>query len=87
MSTSREGRRAKAATRRSTTLSPLPGRESGAPEPACRLTVSRAALLDDGSDRRFRQLVYDLLTIAVRMEAVREHLPTEWASRLRNTAS
>jgi MarR family transcriptional regulator, organic hydroperoxide resistance regulator len=37
-------------------------------------TVSRAALLDDGSDERFRRLVYDLLTIASRMSAVREHL-------------
>lgn len=38
------------------------------------LTVSRAALLDRGSDRRFRQLVYDLLTIAARMTMVREYL-------------
>jgi MarR family transcriptional regulator, organic hydroperoxide resistance regulator len=37
-------------------------------------TVSRPPLLDSGSDDRFRQLVYDLLTISVRMEAVREHL-------------
>jgi DNA-binding MarR family transcriptional regulator len=37
-------------------------------------TVSRSALLDKGSDRRFRQLVYDLLTLAVRMDTVREHL-------------
>ena len=37
-------------------------------------TVSRPALLDQGSDRRFRQLVYDLLTIATRMDALREHL-------------
>lgn len=62
---------------------PLPGnkgaRARSAPEndwgafvlPA---TVSRAALLDSGSDERFRHLVYDLLTIATRMEAVREHL-------------
>jgi len=38
------------------------------------LTASRSALLDNGSDKRFRQLVYDLLTIAARMGAVREHL-------------
>ena len=38
------------------------------------LTVSHAALLDDGSDQRFRQLVYDLLTLSVRMNVVREHL-------------
>jgi len=37
-------------------------------------TVSRPALLDAGSDQRFRRMVYDLLTIAIRMEAVREHL-------------
>jgi DNA-binding MarR family transcriptional regulator len=37
-------------------------------------TVSRAALLDKGSDRRFRALVSDLFTIAARMEIVREHL-------------
>ena len=37
-------------------------------------TVSRPALLDKGSDRRFRQLVYDLFTIAARMDAAREHL-------------
>jgi DNA-binding MarR family transcriptional regulator len=37
-------------------------------------TVSRPALLERGSDGRFRQLVYDLLTISVRMETAREHL-------------
>jgi len=37
-------------------------------------TVSRPALLERGSDNRFRQLVYDLLTISVRMETVRTHL-------------
>lgn len=37
-------------------------------------TVSRSALLERGGDRRFRQLVYDLLTISVRMETVRTHL-------------
>ncbi len=36
-------------------------------------TVSRAALLKGGSDRRFRILVAGLLTIATRMEMVREH--------------
>jgi len=38
------------------------------------LTVSREALLDGGSDRRFRSLVADLLTISARMEVVRDHL-------------
>lgn len=37
-------------------------------------TVSRRALLNNGSDGRFRQLVYDLLTIAARMNSVREYL-------------
>ncbi|HEY2135049.1 MAG TPA: MarR family transcriptional regulator [Xanthobacteraceae bacterium] len=37
-------------------------------------TVTREALLERGSDRRFRSLVSDLLTIATRMEMVREHL-------------
>lgn len=38
------------------------------------LTVSHASLLDNGADTRFRQLVYDLLTITARMSSVREHL-------------
>ena len=37
-------------------------------------TVSRAALLKGGSDRSFRALIGDLLTISTRMEMVREHL-------------
>ena len=37
-------------------------------------TVSRGALLETGSDRRFRTLVNDLFTIASRMEIVRAHL-------------
>ena len=37
-------------------------------------TVTRASLLLNGSDRRFRVLINDLLTIAARMEVVREHL-------------
>jgi DNA-binding MarR family transcriptional regulator len=37
-------------------------------------TVSRRALLEGGSDERFRRLVYDLLTVATRMAVVREHL-------------
>jgi MarR family transcriptional regulator, organic hydroperoxide resistance regulator len=37
-------------------------------------TVSRRALLDAGSDRRFRTLLHDLFTIAARLELVREHL-------------
>lgn len=37
-------------------------------------TASWPALLEKGSDDRFRRLVYDLLTIASRMTTVREHL-------------
>jgi DNA-binding MarR family transcriptional regulator len=37
-------------------------------------TVSREALIEKGTDRRFRALVADLLTIAARMELAREHL-------------
>ena len=37
-------------------------------------TVSAAALIDKGSDHRFRALVNDLFTIASRMETVRAHL-------------
>jgi MarR family transcriptional regulator, organic hydroperoxide resistance regulator len=37
-------------------------------------TASRASLLDGGSDRRFRTLVSDLLTISARMEMARTHL-------------
>src|ERR1043166_6035585 len=36
-------------------------------------TVSQDALMERGSDRRFRVLVQDLFTIAARMDAVREH--------------
>jgi DNA-binding MarR family transcriptional regulator len=50
---------------------PLPARENGAfTLPA---TVSRSALLDNGLDERFRRMVYDLFTIADRMEAVRNY--------------
>jgi DNA-binding MarR family transcriptional regulator len=37
-------------------------------------TTSSGALLDKGSDRRFRTLVNDLFTVASRMEIVRAHL-------------
>lgn len=39
-----------------------------------RLPPTISALLERGSDERFRRLVHDLLTIATRMSAVREHL-------------
>jgi DNA-binding MarR family transcriptional regulator len=38
------------------------------------LTTSRRALLKGGSDRDFRALVHDLLTVSSRMELVRGHL-------------
>src|SRR5262245_9493951 len=37
-------------------------------------TISRDALLANGSDRRFRSLVADLFTVSARMEIVRDHL-------------
>jgi MarR family transcriptional regulator, organic hydroperoxide resistance regulator len=37
-------------------------------------TVSRNALLEKGSDERFRRLIYDLLTVTNRMAMVREYL-------------
>src|SRR6266849_10945248 len=37
-------------------------------------TTTNGALLDRGSDRRFRTLVNDLFTVASRMETVRAHL-------------
>jgi DNA-binding MarR family transcriptional regulator len=40
-------------------------------------TVSQPALLSGGSDARFRQMVYDLFTVSVRMEAVRDALAHE----------
>jgi DNA-binding MarR family transcriptional regulator len=51
-----------------------PARGNGAAGYVLPPTASRGALLDRGSDRRFRTLVSDLFTIAARMEAVREHL-------------
>jgi DNA-binding MarR family transcriptional regulator len=61
-------------------ISKLRGNRAGAErkldtEPyAVPATVSRAPLLKDGSDQRFRILVADLFTISTRMEMVREHL-------------
>lgn len=49
-------------------------RKAAARQPVLPLTVSRHALLERGSDRRFRMLVHDLFTIAGRMNAVRDHL-------------
>lgn len=40
-------------------------------------TVSEPALLSGGTDARFRQMVYDLFTVSVRMEAVRDALACE----------
>ena len=58
----------------SATVSPLTARANGGAVFALPATVSRAALLDNGSDERFRRLVYDLFTIAARMETAREYL-------------
>jgi MarR family transcriptional regulator, organic hydroperoxide resistance regulator len=62
MSTSRQPRSARRQSYR---------KRSGFRLPA---TASRPALLERRSDSRFRQLVYDLLTISVRMETVRTYL-------------
>lgn len=37
-------------------------------------TVSHAALLDEGDDARFRQMIYDLYTVSVRIQQVRNYL-------------
>ena len=61
--------------KRTRTKAEKPGatRDSGAGTYLLPPTVSRSELLDGGSDRRFRALVGDLLTLADRMELVREH--------------
>lgn len=52
---------------------PKPGRggEAGFAAP---LTASHPPLLTRGSDRRFRQLLADFLTVATQLESVRSHL-------------
>ena len=50
--------------------------DAGTATDALPLTVSRKALLKAGSDRRFRTLIHDLLTVTARMELVRGHLGT-----------
>jgi DNA-binding MarR family transcriptional regulator len=37
-------------------------------------TTNRAELLEQGSDARFRQLVYDLFTLSTHMQNVRDHI-------------
>jgi len=49
-------------------------KNKSAQSPALPPTTSRRALLAGGSDRRFRTLVHDLLTVSTRMELVRGHL-------------
>lgn len=71
MSTSPKARRGRTASRSLASPEPLAPEADTWRLPA---TVSRAALLEQGSDKRFRQLVADLFTIAARMDAVREHL-------------
>lgn len=50
------------------------GKKRVAPPSVLPPTTSRRALLERGSDARFRTLVHDMLTIASRMEMVRGHL-------------
>jgi hypothetical protein len=52
----------------------LPRRGNGKAAYVLPPTVSNGALLEAGSDRRFRMLVNDLFTVASRMEIVRAHL-------------
>lgn len=49
-------------------------RGNGKPLYCLPATTSKGALLERGSDRRFRALVHDLFTIASRMDLVRAHL-------------
>ena len=74
MSTSKVRRRRVASAPRGDTSPMNNSRKGDTQYFALPATVSRAALLKGGSDRRFRQLIYDLLTIAVRMDTVREYL-------------
>ncbi|HEY7664950.1 MAG TPA: MarR family transcriptional regulator [Xanthobacteraceae bacterium] len=60
--------------RRGRTSIGKPRRNDGAAGYALPPTVTCGALLEKGSDRRFRALVNDLFTIANRMELVRTHL-------------
>lgn len=62
MSTSRQPRSARRQSDRKRSVFRLPA------------TASRPALLERDTDSRFRQLVYDLLTLSVRMETVRTYL-------------
>lgn len=58
---------AKRHLRRPANLAPAASEEKAAPP----VTSSRSELMADGTGERFRQLVNDLFTIAVRMDAVR----------------
>lgn len=73
MSISKAGRR-RQSSRGRTTPRAIRSRELGATGFSLPPTISRAALLENGTDQQFRQLVYDLFTIAARMNSVREHL-------------
>ena len=70
MSISKGTRRARSAANGGKSGAARPDRAAATPLP---LTVSQPRLLEGGSDRRFRAMVYDLLTITTRMEMVRAH--------------
>jgi DNA-binding MarR family transcriptional regulator len=74
MSISRIGRRRGSAGGATKTTGQRSGYDADGAGHLLPATVSRDALLQNGSDRRFRGLVLDLLTIATRMEMLREHL-------------
>jgi DNA-binding MarR family transcriptional regulator len=56
------------------TIKTEPKRDNGKAAYVLPPTTSNGALLERGSDRRFRTLVNDLFTVASRMEIVRAHL-------------
>ncbi|TMJ34339.1 MAG: MarR family transcriptional regulator [Alphaproteobacteria bacterium] len=60
--------------RRKAALKAQPRRENGKASYALPPTATHGALLERGSDRRFRALVNDLFTVTARMEIVRGHL-------------
>jgi MarR family transcriptional regulator, organic hydroperoxide resistance regulator len=73
MSISKGGRRRARAGAPAKASAARAGQDGATPLFVLPPTATREALLERGSDRRFRALVADLLTIATRMEIVRAH--------------
>lgn len=74
MSTSDRGSASKTGRRRQAPREPAAAAKRMGGGQALPITVSREALLDAGSDRKFRGLINGLLTITTRMEQFRAHL-------------